>query len=62
MEVLKKLVNSRRFWLAVLAFGIQALAVAFPAFPAQLVTQFQTLAVILIGVFTIDDTVAALKG
>lgn len=62
MEVITKLLSSRRVWLAGLALVVTVLGVAFPQLPPSVVQAAQTFAVILIAAFTIDDTAATIKG
>lgn len=61
-EVLTKLLSSRRVWLALVSFVITVLGVAYPQIPPSIVQSANTLALVLIGVFTLDDTIATIKG
>lgn len=56
MDTFKRLVTSRRFWIALLAVVVTGLSVAFPQIPPALVGAFQTFAMALIIAFTVDDT------
>lgn len=56
MEVITKLLSSRRVWLAFVALVVVALGVAFPQMSPALVDAAVKFAVILIAAFTIDDT------
>ena len=60
MEVVKGLLSSRRFWLAVVTLVVTAAGVAFPGIPPSFIQAFQVFALALIAVFTIDDTVATI--
>jgi hypothetical protein len=59
MDVIKKLLTSRRVWLAILAVFTTALSVAFPQVPATMVGAVQTLCELLIVMFTVDDVATA---
>jgi len=61
MDVINRLVTSRRFWIAVLAVVLQAVAVAFPQVPAPFVESFRSFAMLLIAAFTIEDSAKALR-
>ncbi len=56
MEVLKNLVASRRFWLAVVALIVTAIGVALPQFPPSLIDAFQKFVLALIFAFTVEDS------
>ncbi len=56
MEVLKNLLTSRRFWMAVVAVIVTAIGVVFPQFPKPLVEAFQVFALALIAAFTVEDS------
>jgi hypothetical protein len=59
VDMLNRLVTSRRFWLAIVAVFVTGLSTAFPQIPATLVQAAQVFALALIAAFTIDDTANA---
>jgi hypothetical protein len=56
MEVLQKLLASRRFWTALLALVLVVLTVGFGVSPV-ITTAISTFALALITAFTVDDAV-----
>jgi hypothetical protein len=60
MDVVNRLITSRRFWIAVLAVVLTGASVAFPQIPAPMVEAFRVFALALIAAFTIEDSAKAL--
>lgn len=60
MEVIKKLLSSRRVWLAFVALVVTAVAVVNPQVTPALVQAIQVFALALIAAFTVDDTAATI--
>jgi len=60
MENLKRMLFSRRVWIAAIALVVTGAQTAFPQIPTPVVTAFQTFALALIAAFTVEDSARAL--
>jgi len=60
MDVVKRLITSRRFWLAALAVVVQGASSAFPQIPASVVDGFRVFCLALIAAYTVEDSAKAL--
>ena len=60
MYIVGQLIESRRFWLAVVAVLFTAVSIVFPQLSPALVQSVQGFILALIIAFTIDDTAVTL--
>lgn len=59
---LRKLLESRRFWVAVLGLVFALLSTFVPQFPPAVWQAILGLAGVLMALYTVDDTASAIKG
>lgn|SRR5574341_94986 len=59
---MKILLHSRKFWIAVVGLAVIIINTLFPQFPKPLFDAFYAAAIAIISIYTVQDSVAYLRG